>query len=338
MANGNAKMGNTKRKAMLKERKTRDREPGAVRRAGAGKRNRSKGKGRSAARVKRLNEHKAPKIIENTKSALFLRGPNTNENMLMLLRDLYSIKAPEGKIMTRKNQVRPFEDTESLKFLCKRNDCSLFAVASHSKKRPNNLVLGRMFDFEVLDMMELHIEAFIGIATIAGSTKLMGAKPCFVFQGSEFVHDPAFVSLKSLLLDFFRGRVVKDLNRAQIDHVCVCTSVDGKCFMRWYFVTQNNAEKGSKYPVVELSEMGPLCDISFRRSHTAAKETHKAAMRVPRQLMPKKRKNISHNVFGDRVGRLHVDKQDYDTIQTRKSRALKKNNDGVIAKKAKTSE
>ena len=28
-----------------------------------------------------------------------------------------------------------------------------------------------------------------GIAAIAGSTKLMGAKPCFVFQGSEFEHD-----------------------------------------------------------------------------------------------------------------------------------------------------
>lgn len=31
---------------------------------------------------------------------------------------------------------------------------------SHNKKRPNNLVAGRMFDHQVLDMFELGIEEF----------------------------------------------------------------------------------------------------------------------------------------------------------------------------------
>ena len=40
--------------------------------------------------------------------------------------------------MTKKNEIRPFEDINSLEFLSQKNDCSLFMVGSHSKKRPHH--------------------------------------------------------------------------------------------------------------------------------------------------------------------------------------------------------
>lgn len=45
--------------------------------------------------------------------------------------------------------MRPFEagGEASLEFYCSRSHCSLFCLGSHSKKRPHNLVLGRMHDF-----------------------------------------------------------------------------------------------------------------------------------------------------------------------------------------------
>ena len=99
------------------------------------------------------------------------------------------MKKPDSKLFSRKNDTRPFEDQSSLEFLCRQNDCSLFAFGSHSKKRPDNLVLGyahpfpikalalipdltlgrcpipshcchhrRLFDFQVLDMFEFGID------------------------------------------------------------------------------------------------------------------------------------------------------------------------------------
>ena len=59
--------------------------------------------------------------------------------------------------MTKKNEIRPFEDINSLEFLSQKNDCSLFMVGSHSKKRPHNLIMGRMFNYQLLDMIELGV-------------------------------------------------------------------------------------------------------------------------------------------------------------------------------------
>lgn len=47
----------------------------------------------------------------------------------------------------------------ALEFLCQKNECGLFAVASHSKKRPHNIVLGRMFDYHLYDVLEVGVRA-----------------------------------------------------------------------------------------------------------------------------------------------------------------------------------
>ena len=48
---------------------------------------------------------------------------------------------PHSKTLQRKNEILPFEDCKSIEFLAEKNDCSLFAFASHTKKRPHNLIL-----------------------------------------------------------------------------------------------------------------------------------------------------------------------------------------------------
>ena len=47
--------------------------------------------------------------------------------------------------------------------LCAKADASLFAFGSHSKKRPSNLLLGRLFDGHLLDMFELGVERFLSM-------------------------------------------------------------------------------------------------------------------------------------------------------------------------------
>jgi ribosome production factor 2 len=114
------------------------------------------------ARSKRALEKRAPKTVEVLKKLLILTGGKSSAVVKSVLTELGSLKKGECLKLTRKNeQVRPFEagGELSLEFLARKADCSLFALGSHSKKRPHNLVLGRMFDFRVLDMLELGVRA-----------------------------------------------------------------------------------------------------------------------------------------------------------------------------------
>lgn len=73
------------------------------------------------------------------------------------------LKKPDAISFSKSNSIHPFEDSTSLAFWSKKNDASLFAVGMHSKKRPNNLVLARTFDNEVMDMMELGVEQAVSV-------------------------------------------------------------------------------------------------------------------------------------------------------------------------------
>lgn len=55
------------------------------------------------------------------------------------------MKAPDAKMFSRKNDLNPMDDETSTEFLMSKNDCALFAFGSHNKKRPNNLILVRLW-------------------------------------------------------------------------------------------------------------------------------------------------------------------------------------------------
>ena len=132
--------------------------------------------------------------------------------MSQVLRDLRSMKAPDVKMLTKKNDIQPFTDATSLEFLMVKNDCSLFSLASHTKKRPNNLTLGRSFDGQLLDMVELGVNEYKSLTFYKGAPKKrVGSKPMFLFQGAEWETDDDIKKLKNLILDWFRGEPVESL-------------------------------------------------------------------------------------------------------------------------------
>lgn len=80
-------------------------------------------------------------LVEKVKKILLLKGRTSSQVMNDVLKDLALISKPNAKALQRKNDIIPFEDAHSLEFLGPRNECGLFALASHSKKRPDNLTI-----------------------------------------------------------------------------------------------------------------------------------------------------------------------------------------------------
>ena len=93
---------------------------------------------------------------------------------------------------------------------------------------------------------------------------------------------------------------------------------------------------GSRTPLIELEHAGPSFDFRVRRVKAADPDQWKSATRkakkkstAPELMAGKKRKdrNVDIDEMGDKVGRLHMNKQDLSKLQTRKMKGLKKSRD-----------
>jgi len=305
---------------------------GSKKRAAAGgrgaKRSSSRGTKGRQARAERAMERRAPQLVENPKSRIFIRGAKTSERCRGVMEDLYALTAPLAKKLNKRNEMRPFEDQSSLEFLAAKNDCSLFAFSSHSKKRPHNVIIGRTYDAHVMDMAEFGIDAFVALSEISGPSASGGAKPCVVFRGAEFDSDPDFVCVKSLLLDFFRiGATAEatNIHRPGIRHVIVVYSAPGrKCLIRTHVVNVEPSSTNPELPRIELIPMGPSMDLTLRRTKWAAPDMVRASLKQPKHHVAKKVKNVHTDEMLGTMGRLHVGRQDLESLQTRKTRALRK--------------
>lgn len=280
------------------------------------------------ARSKRALQNREPKVEENPKQAIFIRGSSTNQTVNTALSDLCSLKKPYSIMFSKKNNIHPFDDQSSLEFFSQKNDASLFTVGTNSKKRPNNLVFVRMFDYQVLDMMELGIENFKSLKDFKNSKTSIGMKPLFVFNGELFEQREEYKKLKNMLIDFFRADVTESINLKGLEYIISVTAEPvsnptdlGKVYFRVYTIQMKKS--GVKQPRIELEEMGPSFDFTFRRNRFAPEDVMKEAIKVPNELKAKKVKNITHNEVGDKMGRIHMKKQNFDTLQTRKMKALK---------------
>uniref|UniRef100_A0A2M4BTK0 Ribosome production factor 2 homolog n=1 Tax=Anopheles marajoara TaxID=58244 RepID=A0A2M4BTK0_9DIPT len=283
-------------------------------------------------RGKRALEDREPKTIENTKKTLLMEGRKCSNEIRQALKDMNLLKKPNSRMMRRNNDVTPFEDATPLEHLAKINDCHLFLFGSSSKKRPNNLVMGRIYEEQVLDMVELGIDNYKALADFKTEKISQFTKPVIVFNGYKWKLTEELRRIKSLLLDMFRVGEVESIRLQGLEHVLSFTLTDDLTILvRSYRIMLKKS--GQRTPRIELVEMGPSLDLSIRRTKIASDDLYKTAMKQPAILKAAKRKNVSRDELGNVHGRVHVGKQDINALQTRKMKGLRKTADEKRAEK-----
>ncbi|GBP82665.1 Ribosome production factor 2 homolog [Eumeta japonica] len=266
---------------------------------------------------------KEPKAIEGPKQCIFLQGRNPSERTRQILKDLYNLKKPDAAYLSRKNDFVPFEDSSLIEKMCHKKDAALFGVGSHSKKRPHNIILGRTFDNGVLDMIEFGAESYKSMSDFHNMKICAGMKPCLVFNGPTWDLNPDLKRLKSLFTDFFYREKVESIRLQGLEHVLSFTvSEDSIIYLRSYRIILKKS--GQRTPRIELEEIGPAIDFKLRRTKLASDDLFKQACKVPREVRPVVKKNITRDAFGSKLGRIHMGKQDIMKLQTRKMKGLRK--------------
>ncbi|CCE35268.1 hypothetical protein E4U22_003182 [Claviceps purpurea] len=286
------------------------------------------------ARSKRALEKREAKAIENPKTCLFLRGTSCSQVVQDALNDLHSLRLPLAKKFTKKNAIRPFEDASSLEFFSEKNDASLLVFGSTQKKRPHAVTFIRTFGYKVYDMLELYLDAetFRTMAQFKNKKFAVGLRPMLLFAGTAFESPVSneFTLAKSMLLDFFRGEPSDKIDVEGLQYVISVTaedvSGDGDAkpaiHVRAYMI--NTKRSGHKLPRVEVEEIGPRMDFRVGRSKEADESMRKDAMKKVHGLEERPKKNIVTDTMGDKIGRVHLGRQDLSELQLRKMKALKR--------------
>ncbi|KAI5865185.1 Brix-domain-containing protein [Durotheca rogersii] len=292
------------------------------------------------ARSRRAVEKKAPKVVENPKIALFLRGTTCSQIIQDALTDLYSLRQPLAKKFTKKNAIHPFEDPASLEFFSEKNDTSLLVFGSSSKKRPHTLTIARTFDGKILDMLELYLDpaSYRQLAQFKSRKFAVGLRPMLLFSGTAFESPVAdeYTMAKSLLIDLFKGDVASgDSNKIDVEGLQYIVAVTAEepvgeavkpaIHLRVYLISTRRS--GQRLPRVEVEEMGPRMDFRVGRMREPDADVWKEAMRVAKTGEEKTKKNISTDAVGDKLGRIHLGRQDLSELQTRKMKGLKRSRD-----------
>lgn len=313
------------------------------------------GKTTTKARVTRYLKSMEPQLARN-KSTLLLRGTQKASNVTMnILKEIRALQAPAAKLLTQKHKndmPSVWDDPSSVEFLTTKNDCALFVVATHNKKRPHNLIFGRTYDRRVLDMVELGVTMFRSMTHDYGGSvpkKRIGSKPLLIFQGDVWTNESEYRNLQNLFVDFYRGDVVDKIAPNGIDHVIVFTATAAtatttlgttsasspssriRIHQRTYHVQLKKGNDANNTPIPSLIPCGPDMDWMLRRTNWADPELAKAARpssKTNKNQNKKKnqssQKNQSTNVLGETMGRLHIVKQNVDQMGGRKIKALRK--------------
>ncbi|KAF4334872.1 valyl-tRNA synthetase [Fusarium beomiforme] len=286
------------------------------------------------ARSKRALEKREPKANENPKTCLFLRGTTCSQIVQDALNDLHQMRQPLAKKFTKKNAIHPFDDATSLEFFSEKNDASLLVFGSSQKKRPHTLTFVRTFGYKVLDMLELYLdpESFRTIAQFKTKKFAIGLRPMLLFAGTAFESpvNNEFTLAKSMLIDFFKGEPSDKIDVEGLQYIISISAEDNtgdgdvKPAIHLRVYTIRTKRSGQRLPRVEVEEIGPRMDFRVGRVKEADESMLKEAMKKPRGTEERTKKNIMTDSMGDKIGRVHLGKQDLSELQLRKMKGLKR--------------
>jgi ribosome production factor 2 len=185
-------------------------------------------------------------------------------------------------------------------------------------------------------MLELYLDAesFRTLSQFKNKKCAVGLKPLLLFAGTPFespVPDE-YTAAKSFFTDFFKGEPADKVDVEGLQYLVSISARDAvddetkpMIHLRAYLIRTKRS--GQKLPRVEVEEMGPRIDFRVGRHKPADESVLKEALKRARTTQERPKKNISTDIVGDKMGRIHLGKQDLKELQTRKMKGLKRSRD-----------
>ena len=281
--------------------------------------------------------HKAKKIIErkeyilqhDPKHTVFMKGNNCSHLWVNTMKELHKMRDPElsKTLLQKPNNILPFEDASYLEKVAYKHDAGFVVWGTHNKKRPNNLIISRLYDMKILDMIEIGIEECKQMQDFEPTEAIeIGQQPILIFQGDAFDLSEKHLKFKNMMIDFFRIKHLENVNILALQRVITFTAIttDGNIVLQQFETGQIN-EGLAGQSQIETKEVGPKIVMSLRRLKDADRDTWKASTKVikSKAKIQDKKHNITYNELGQKIGKAYIQQQDLDTLGLRKLKRKK---------------
>jgi ribosome production factor 2 len=263
----------------------------------------------------KIIEDREPKIEENRKKSLFLKGRKTSQQLNQFAVELAKFRYGEIVHYSRTNDCLPFESVEPIEKFCSQRDCSLFAFFSHNKGHPNSITFGRLFNSQVMEMYEVGLLNFKSQPDLPSAVNLdHAAIPALLFEGDEW--EGEYLQFRSLLIDFFVGDLKGHIDLYQIQHCLIFTATASTILVRHY-----SCDLSTTDPV--LVQISPSFDWILRRTMLPSDDTMRLALQKP--FSDRKKKNVTEDDLGRKLGRVFVGHQQTANLKLKRFRGLHHN-------------
>jgi ribosome production factor 2 len=212
-------------------------------------------------------------------------------------REIASIRGDTRKIKKDFDSYKQAELTEKL--LAKNNTKFFMNI-----NKNNELIFGRSHDNEIIDMINF---------------KILDHKLTKDFDVPGFeLHSKYFILLHNIG-DKRKENLFIDILNQRSSKICL----EGINYT--WIISRKNEEYTMKYCRVfkdnSIEDVGPYLRMTLQNAYHCSEERYKES--ISENVNKKKNRNTFKNAFNDKIGILHIDKQDLKDVKTRKSRAYK---------------
>lgn len=197
-----------------------------------------------------------------------------------------------------KDGMNPFDSTELVERLMKKKKAALFINVTKDQR----LVMGRTFNDEVIDMVEFTIDSYRSVSSFGCAGPELHAKYYVILQN---INDSR---MENLIVDLFNMKSAK-VCLESIRYAWVFAKSEVGYVLKYVRILRD----------LSVEDCGPMFEMALARSYHCDEELYKKAIDEP----VRSRKGVKTNEFRDKVGKIHVDKQDLRDVRLRRTRGYK---------------
>ena len=205
-------------------------------------------------------------------------------------------------------------------------------ISSSNKKRPHNLVFGRVYNDQILDYFEANILSFEGDIRQSMKYLDLGTLPTLICLGDVFETNPEMGRIRNYFTDLFspfRNETIFMNVDFGMQLVVTLIGFEDKTLLFTFARFDPNSSS--------MVDLGVKLTVKIDRTKLAEDDKFKEACKQMKLEVKKNKKTVEVDALGETQGRVFVRQQDLKTLKLRKIKKVtgKTGKDGNKEKRIK---